>query len=166
MAAGTVSEPSGYRQDNYRAPVPATLSGARVVDTDEAARRWRDKSAVFVDVLPRAPKPKNLPEGTVWRDPVRADIPGSVWLPNVGFGTLSPAMEDYFRTELQRVTAGELSRPLLFYCLANCWMSWNAAKRALSLGYGNVLWYPEGTDAWEKQGLPLEPRTPVEPPAS
>jgi hypothetical protein len=33
---------------------------------------------------------------------------------------------------------------LCFYCLADCWMSWNAAKRALSLGYSNVAWYREG----------------------
>ena len=34
-------------------------------------------------------------------------------------------------------------------------MSWNAAKRALALGYGNVAWFPDGTDAWEALGLPL-----------
>ena len=39
-------------------------------------------------------------------------------------------------------------------------MSWNAAKRALALGYRRVLWYPEGTDGWARQGLPLERRAP------
>ena len=34
-------------------------------------------------------------------------------------------------------------------------MSWNAAKRALSLGHENVAWYPEGTDGWKAAGLPL-----------
>jgi rhodanese-related sulfurtransferase len=43
-------------------------------------------------------------------------------------------------------------------------MSWNAAKRALSYGYSNVVWYPEGTDGWELEDLPLadaqpEPRS-------
>jgi rhodanese-related sulfurtransferase len=39
-------------------------------------------------------------------------------------------------------------------------MSWNAAKRAMSLGYSNVAWYPEGADGWAKAGHPLEPREP------
>ena len=37
-------------------------------------------------------------------------------------------------------------------------MSWNAAKRALALGYTHVAWYPEGTDGWAAADLPLEPR--------
>jgi rhodanese-related sulfurtransferase len=39
-------------------------------------------------------------------------------------------------------------------------MSWNAAKRAMSLGYSDVAWYPEGADGWAKVGHPLEPREP------
>ncbi len=35
-------------------------------------------------------------------------------------------------------------------------MSWNAAKRALALGYQNVAWYPDGTDGWHEAGLPLQ----------
>jgi rhodanese-related sulfurtransferase len=40
-------------------------------------------------------------------------------------------------------------------------MSWNAAKRALAMGYTNVAWYPEGTDGWEAAALPLQQATPV-----
>ena len=32
-------------------------------------------------------------------------------------------------------------------------MSWNAAKRALSWGYSNVAWYPDGTDGWRTPGF-------------
>jgi rhodanese-related sulfurtransferase len=39
-------------------------------------------------------------------------------------------------------------------------MSWNAAKRALSLGYSNVAWYPAGTDGWANAGLPLRDASP------
>ena len=74
-------EPENYRADNYRAPVPATLAGARVLTTVEAEAIWRARSGAFIDVLPRPPKPKNLPEGTVWRDAPRKNIPGSIWLP-------------------------------------------------------------------------------------
>jgi rhodanese-related sulfurtransferase len=40
-------------------------------------------------------------------------------------------------------------------------MSWNAAKRALAMGYSNVAWYPEGTDGWAAADLPLQQATPV-----
>jgi PQQ-dependent catabolism-associated CXXCW motif protein len=49
---------------------------------------------------------------------------------------------------------------VVLYCLADCWMSWNAAKRALAIGYSNVAWYREGTDGWVAAGLPLEEATP------
>src|SRR5262249_8217776 len=100
-------EPTGYRTDNYRAPVPATLEGARVLTTAEAEVVWRESSGVFIDVLPRPPKPKGLPIGTVWRDTPRFDIPGSVWLADTGYGTLPPAMEDYFRSGLERASRGD-----------------------------------------------------------
>lgn len=146
-------EPEGYRSDNYRAPVPATLAGARVLTTSEAESIWRDKSGAFIDVMPRPPKPKNLPAGTVWRDAPRFDIPGSIWLPDTGYGTLPPAMDEYFRRGLERASHGSKSTLLVIYCLADCWMSWNAAKRALAYGYSNVAWYPDGTDGWERAKL-------------
>jgi PQQ-dependent catabolism-associated CXXCW motif protein len=148
-------EPAGYRTENYRAATPPTLAGARVVTTAEAEALWRDKAAVFIDVLPRAPKPASLPPGTVWRDRPRANIPGSVWLPDTGYGELAPATADYLRTGVARVTAGDRTRPLVVYCLRDCWMSWNAGKRLLAMGYVNVVWYPDGTDGWSEALLPF-----------
>jgi PQQ-dependent catabolism-associated CXXCW motif protein len=150
-----VSEPDGYRTDDYRAPVPTTLAGARVLSIAEAEAIWRAKAGVFIDVLPRAPKPKNLPAGTVWRDKPRFNIPGSIWLPDTGYGTLAAATEDYLRRGLARASGGDNNALLVIYCLTDCWMSWNAAKRALSFGYHNVAWYPEGTDGWGHARLPL-----------
>jgi PQQ-dependent catabolism-associated CXXCW motif protein len=155
FAQQEASEPHDYRMDNYRAPVPATLAGARVLTTAEAEAIWRAKTGVFIDVLPRPPKPKDLPEGTVWRDKPRLNIPGSVWLPDTGYGRLAPATEDYLRRGLARAAQGNKAASLVIYCQADCWMSWNAAKRVLSFGYANVAWYPEGTDGWEGAKLPL-----------
>jgi PQQ-dependent catabolism-associated CXXCW motif protein len=160
-----VPEPDGYRMDNFRAPVPATLAGARVITTEEAETIWRGKQGVFIDVLPRPPKPQNLPEGTVWRDKPRFNIPGSLWLPDTGYGKLAEATEDYFRQGLALATGGNNAALLVIYCQENCWMSWNAAKRALSYGYINVAWFPEGTEGWERALLPTtesqpEPRAP------
>jgi PQQ-dependent catabolism-associated CXXCW motif protein len=163
--AAEVPEPDGYRLENYRAPTPATLRGVKVMATDEAEAIWRNHSASFVDVLPRAPRPKNLPEGTLWRDKPRSDIPGSIWLPDTGYGELAPSIAGYFSKGLEKATHGDHARTVVIYCQADCWMSWNAAKRALTLGYSNVAWYREGTDGWSGAGLPLEEATPEPRPA-
>jgi PQQ-dependent catabolism-associated CXXCW motif protein len=153
-------EPEGYRTDNYRSPVPATLAGARVLATEETEAIWRAGKAVFIDVLPQPPKPPNLPSGTIWRDKPRLNIPGSVWLPDTGYGALAAATEDYLREGLVRASGGDKAKPLVIYCQADCWMSWNAAKRTLSYGYTNVAWYPDGTDGWQRASLPVEESQP------
>lgn len=159
-AAETPAEPAGYRMEGYRAAVPGSLRGATVLSTAEARALW-ESSAVFVDVLPQPPKPKGLPEGTIWRPRPRHNIPGSVWLPNVGFGALNPEVDAYFRDNLARLTGSDKNAQLVIYCLAKCWMSWNAAKRALSYGYTRVYWYPEGSDGWQAEGGTLKETAPV-----
>jgi PQQ-dependent catabolism-associated CXXCW motif protein len=153
------AEPSGYRMEGYRAPTPATLIGARVITTPEAERLWKT-GAAFVDVLPHAPRPANLPAGTIWHDKPRLDIPGSTWLPDTGYGALAGATETYLRTGLERLTKSDQTRWLVIYCLRDCWMSWNAAKRALQMGFKNIAWYPDGTDGWQAAGLPLQEAKP------
>jgi len=155
--AQTVPEPDGYRMSDFRSPVPATLGGARVLGTGEAHALWEAGTALFIDVLPRPPKPADLPEGTIWIDRKRLSIPGAHWFPNVGFGRLTPEMHDYFAKGLERLSGGDRAGPLVVFCLADCWMSWNAARRAvLELGFTAVAWYPDGTDGWQEAGYPLE----------
>ena len=150
-----VSEPDGYRMEDYRAPTPATLTGARVLTTGEAAAICRAGAAAFIDVMPQPPRPAGLPPGTIWRDKPRRNIPGSVWLPDTGYGTLAPAIEDYLRHALAQASGGEQTKMLVFYCQKDCWMSWNAGKRALGFGYRNIGWFPDGSDGWQEAGLPL-----------
>jgi hypothetical protein len=67
-AGGTVAEPAGYRMSDYRAPVPATLAGARVIDTEAAYALWNGETAgkaVFIDVLPQPQRPPELPRHMV-----------------------------------------------------------------------------------------------------
>lgn len=154
--AQTVPEPSDYRMDHYRAPVPSALEGATVVGPEEAHALWKTGEAAFIDVLPQPPKPANLPKGTIWRDKPRHSIPGAIWLPNVGYGAIADVTAAYFRTGLEKATEGDLSHPVVIFCLEDCWMSWNAAKRALEWGYTSVYWLPEGTDGWQLWGYPLE----------
>jgi PQQ-dependent catabolism-associated CXXCW motif protein len=153
--SGEVAEPATYRMEEYRAPVPATLKGAKVVTTDQVQAMIEEKSAILIDVMPHTPKPAQLPAGTIWRDKVRKNIPGSVWLPNTGYGALSAETSAYFENALRSETRANPLKAVLFYCMTDCWMSWNAAKRAIALGYKNVVWYPLGADGWEKAGHEL-----------
>jgi PQQ-dependent catabolism-associated CXXCW motif protein len=159
-AAPAPDEPQGYRTDAYGAPTPATLRGATVLSTQAAYALWRG-GAAFIDVLPRPPRPAGLPADTIWHVPPRADIPGSLWLPDTGYGELAPVTEAYLRRGLDQATHGDRRRALVFYCKPRCWMSWNAAKRALALGYARVSWYPEGADGWRAAGFPLETSEPM-----
>ena len=161
IAAAGAAEPRGYRMEQYRAPVPGTIDGGTILDDDAAHALWQAGDAVFVDVLPRAPKPEGLPEGTFWRDPARRSIPGAVWLPDVGYGHLAPDVDAYFRGGLESVTGGDADVPIVFFCLSDCWMSWNAARRAIAeYGYTRVHWYPAGTDGWSSNGWPTEAVSP------
>jgi PQQ-dependent catabolism-associated CXXCW motif protein len=162
-AAAEPAEPSGYRTDDYRAPTPATLEGAKVISGDEAMALWQGKSAIFIDVMPRPRRPEGLPANTLWHVPEHRNIPGSIWLPNTGYGVLNSAADRYFRDNLARLSQDDKGAALVFYCLRDCWMSWNAAKRAIALGYGNVHWFPDGTEGWQEAGSELEAGTPVEP---
>ena len=145
-------EPGAYRTDDYRKPVPLTLKGATVLSGADALKTWSAKTAVFIDVYPHPPKPADLPAGTIWRDTSHMTIEDAVWLPNVGYGVLSAEHDAYFRRNLATLTKGDKIKPLVFFCLKNCWMSWNAAKRALSYGYTNVEWYRDGSDGWQEIG--------------
>ena len=92
--------------------------------------------------------------------------PGATFRAACGFRTPGSACsrleeEAYLRANLARLTAGDASRPIVFYCLADCWMSWNAARRAMEWGYASVVWYPHGTDGWKDAGLPLAESSPV-----
>ncbi|RAI56112.1 PQQ-dependent catabolism-associated CXXCW motif protein [Roseicella frigidaeris] len=148
--------PEGYRMQDYRAPTPETVPGGRAIDTAEAALLFERQGAVWIDVLAAPRRPEGLPPEALWRPSPRRGIPGSLWLPGLGRGDLPPGAEAWFRRRLEAATDGDRGRPVVFYCLAECWMSWNAARRAAAWGWRQVLWYRDGTDGWEAAGLPTE----------
>lgn len=146
----------GYRADRYRSPTPQSLEGARTLDTAALQQLLTEQpDAILIDTL-RNPR---LHERFVGEE--HRNIPGSLWLANVGSGTLEPEWQQYFEHHLARASAGDLHRTLVFYCKSDCWLSWNAGRRALALGYARVYWYRDGVDAWQEAGLPLEVATPA-----
>lgn len=146
----------GYRVDRYRSPTPASAEHATTLDT--AALRAllaREPRTRLVDVYRRT-----WLNGRFVATEEHRNLPGSLWLANTGDGHLSPPWQAYFRDNLQRLTDGDATRPLVFYCRSDCWASWNAVRRAHALGYSNLYWYRDGIDAWEQAGLPLQEAQP------
>jgi PQQ-dependent catabolism-associated CXXCW motif protein len=156
FAACVDPEPQDYRITDFRSATPCTLYGGVVVTAEAVQRLQSQDGALLIDVLPAPRRPKNLPADSIWLPKSRWNIPGSVWLANAGLGVLPVEEEAHFRQHLERLTDGDKHRKLVIYCLANCWMSWNAAKRAIEWGYTAVYWFPQGTNGWTGQGHALE----------
>jgi PQQ-dependent catabolism-associated CXXCW motif protein len=130
------------RQPPYHAPTPLEIPGARVVHTHELqAMLAGAERPVLVDVLSG--------EG-------HETLAGAVWLGGAGRGT---ELDDHVQADLEplllRLTAGDKARPLVFFCASSlCWLSYNAALRAIAAGHTRVLWYRGGIDAWVEANLP------------
>ncbi len=156
-----VDPETGFRMERYRAPVPEALDHATTLSTAEAIKIHQLGKVIFVDVYP----PKGLgpdPLSGAWvTNEKRENIPGSTWLPDVGRGHIEADAEAYFIRNLKKLSNNDPSTPLLFYCTADCWQSWNAAKRAIRYGFTDVYWYPDGTDGWLDEDQPLAPSEPV-----
>ena len=160
-AAQTVPEPEGFRSEPYRAPVPATLQGAQVIDAAQAVA-LHGQSVPFIDAMPRQKRPEGLPIGTIWNAAPHLTIPGAIWLYDTGYDRISAVEEARLADGLTQATHGDKSAPVVIFCKADCWMSWNAAKRAVALGYTGVNWFPEGSDGWVAAGGELVTAEPVQ----
>lgn len=150
----SVPEPQGYWLGPIHGPVPATIAGGTVLDTMALAHLLADGGAVLVDVAEAPHRPVGLPAGTLWLPPPHRDIPGSVWISDVGDGAISPRFATWFRTRLTALTGGNRDKPIVVYCHPNCWLSWNAARRVINEGYRAVFWYPGGVEGWETADHP------------
>lgn len=149
----TVPVPDGYRQDDYRAAVPDTVPGAAVLHLPAMREVVARGDAVLIDVLPAPRRPEAMRPGQPWLPQPHQTLPGALWWPEVGRGALPATFEARFEQHLREVTDGDAQRMVVFFCLNDCWMSWNAARRAAALGV-RAGWYPEGTDGWIAAGLP------------
>jgi PQQ-dependent catabolism-associated CXXCW motif protein len=162
-AASAVEEPAGYWMGPTHGPVAASLSGGTVIHTHKLAALLKAGDVMVVDVSEAARRPANLAAGAVWLPLAHPVIPSAVWIPGAGLGAISPPVEKLFRERLALGTGEDLAHRLVIYCHKNCWLSWNAAKRAISYGYRRVYWFPDGMEGWRAAGLPTasaEPQLP------
>jgi PQQ-dependent catabolism-associated CXXCW motif protein len=124
-------------------PTPSSIPGGQVVTTKGLVSLVQGKAAPYFlfDVLGG---PEVLPGA----------MP-AVWLAQPG--DFRDQTQQQFTQMLAQGTKGRKDIPLVFYCLSTqCWMSYNAALRAINAGYTNVLWYRGGIEAWKMAGLPTQ----------
>lgn len=136
-----VPEQSTVRQGSYAGGTPRSIPGGRVVTAVELkAMIDGDRKPFLVDVL---------------SGPPHRSIPGSVWMHNGGLGDFDAAEEQRFLRTIALFTGTDRSRAIVFYCSsAECWLSYNAALRAIQAGYTSVLWFRGGIAAWQAAGFP------------
>jgi PQQ-dependent catabolism-associated CXXCW motif protein len=163
-AAAQVPEPQGSRMGPLHSEVPATLNGAEVIHASRLDELLHGGGAILVDAASVLHRPENLAPEAIWKPVPHENIAGSIWIPGIGEGRIDENVEAYFRERLGALTGNDLDRPIVFYCHPHCWASWNAAKRALSYGYRNVAWYPDGAEGWQDAGHKLVAAEPEEAP--
>jgi PQQ-dependent catabolism-associated CXXCW motif protein len=165
VGAEGVAEPEGYWEGNVDAPTPSTLHGGRVIHVEEVEALLRQGKAVVIDVSNTPRRPAELAPGAPWLPLAHRALPDALWLPGVGAGALIREVDDFYRRRLERATAGNVDVPLVVYCHENCWLSWNAAKRAIGYGYRSVFWFPDGIEGWTAAGRQTKVAAPEGPAA-
>ncbi len=126
---------------NFHGPTPTSIPGGRVVTTDRVlqlignGQQGQQAGALVFHVLGQGDR-----------------LPGAQnAAPASQAGTFNDQTQQEFGQYLQQVTQGDKSRAMIFYCLnTQCWMSYNAALRAINMGFTNVLWYRGGIEAWQQ----------------
>jgi PQQ-dependent catabolism-associated CXXCW motif protein len=147
---------TGLRIHHYTDPVPDEVPGGTVVDTAGVKRLIDAGRVILIDVLSISGVRYDELDGS-WSDyEPRYNIPGSIWLPNVGYGKPSADMLKYFLDAVGEATDGDKGYPVLIYCVSDCWMGWNAVQHLARAGYTSVFWAPRGTDGWVEAGYELE----------
>src|SRR5262249_51409048 len=117
--------------------------GTKILTPDLSAMIKRDEQIVVVDAL---------------YDPHTSSIPGAVRIEYAGHpGTFADGHQYLLANVLKTLTGNKLDTKLVFFCMGmRCWESYNAALRAIHLGYTRVYWYRGGINAWTSARSPME----------
>lgn len=154
-AAPELFDAEGYRTGGYRGVVPTAPAGVARIDADGVVRLIARGEALLIDVTP-AEGGSYDPASGAWRLAApRASLPGAHWFPEAGRGRPDPRIGRWFMTEVAALARARPRATLVLFCLADCWMSWNAALRLRRAGYSRIRWFAEGSDGWREAGRPL-----------
>jgi PQQ-dependent catabolism-associated CXXCW motif protein len=142
-----VNPKSGLTRD-VGTNTPLAIPGGRVIRTGELETAFNrgtleDVPFLMIDAWRRS-------------DSEQVYIPGSKYIGYAGdYGTFDDWIQQGLKEELAKLTNDNLDMPLVFFCIgAKCWESYNAALRAIKLGYRKVYWYRGGINAWQAAHRP------------
>lgn len=120
------------RQPPYSGPTPMEIPGGLRVTTDELRSMLKSTPLpILIDVA----------SGNE-----HETLTGAYWLPGAGRGAnFIDEVQASLDRFLEKVTEGNRNRRLVFFCVnLECWLSYNAALRAVAAGYTAVYWYRGG----------------------
>ena len=131
--------PQATLQQNVGSPTPLTIPGGHVITTAEIQQAV-GSNILFFDVWNSgAPHPT---------------IPGAIPIPGAGDpGSFTDPLQQQLWQYLAQATHQQPQQPIVFFCTGSqCWESYNAALRAINMGFKMVLWYRGGLAAWQASG--------------
>ena len=130
-----------FRTAGYHSRTPLQIPGGKVVTTGElSALIGQDPRPYVIDVLGGG---------------IHTTIAGAFWMMGAGAGDMSRDEQARFAKAIAAFAGGDKARPMVFFCVdSECWLSYNAALRAIGLGYTNVMWYRGGIASWRVGGNP------------
>jgi rhodanese-related sulfurtransferase len=138
-----VAATSKLHTGEMHAPTPTSIPGGKLITTPALVELLKNpgSGALVFDVLGGSDRLPNAQSA----------------VPAHQAGSFDDNTQREFGQYLKQVTQGKQDVPMVFYCASTmCWMSYNAALRAVNMGYRNVLWYRGGLDSWKAAGQPLQ----------
>jgi PQQ-dependent catabolism-associated CXXCW motif protein len=139
--------PQPFLQFNVGTRTPMRIPGGISISTPDLARMLNDA------------RQRHMPMVLIdsWADNAHPTLPYAVRIPFAGQGgNFSDQVQLNLRDRLGQLTHNMSDVPIVFFCQgAICWESYNAALRAIHLGYRRVYWYRGGVNAWAQANLPL-----------
>jgi PQQ-dependent catabolism-associated CXXCW motif protein len=139
--------PQSTLKSNVGTQTPTSIPGGRTMTTANLAKALHDGlPLMLIDA---------------WDDSQggsHATLPGATEIPFAGRpGSFADATQGQLEAALQRLTHGDRTQTLVFFCQgAVCWEAYNAALRAMHAGYDDVVWYRGGLPAWTQSGGQLK----------
>jgi PQQ-dependent catabolism-associated CXXCW motif protein len=136
--------PQPFLQFNVSNPTPTAIPGGRIVTTEQLREAILGGRRQFLLL-------------DAWYDFNHQSLPGALHLPYSGSpGDFNDMVQAQLWQQLYQLTGGNPGYPLVFFCAGSgCWESYNAALRAIYMGYSNVYWYRGGVASWRAANLPL-----------
>ncbi len=134
-------QPQSTLQENVASETPMSIPGGHLITTAEV-QQTQGMQALLIDVL---------------AGPQHPTIPGAqTWSGAGNYGSFDDPIQQNLWKALSTATQMNPAYPIIFFCAgARCWESYNAALRAVNMGFKTVLWYRGGLASWQAAGLPL-----------